>query len=275
MKNTISTFKDAKIKGEKITMLTAYDYTNAKLVDEAGINGILVGDSLGMVILGYENTLPVTIEDMIHHTKAVSRGTKNALIVGDMPFMSFHGDINTTVMNAGRLVKEGGAHCVKLEGGVDFCEEIRAITRASIPVMGHIGLTPQSFNAFGGFKIQGKNAEGAQKILDDARALEEAGAFAIVLECVPAKLAEKITKTVSIPTIGIGAGVGCDGQILVMQDMLGMYTDFTPKFVKKFEHLGEKSKEAYMEYIDEVKNEAFPEEKHSFAIDDEIIEKLV
>lgn len=275
MKNTISTFKDAKLKGEKITMLTAYDYTNAKLVDEAGINGILVGDSLGMVILGYENTLPVTMEDMIHHTKAVSRGVKNALIVGDMPFMSFHGDINDTVMNAGRLIKEGNAHCVKIEGGAEFCQEIKAITRASIPVMGHIGLTPQSFNAFGGFKVQGKNAAAAQKILDDARALEEAGAFAIVLECVPAKLAEKITKAVNIPTIGIGAGAGCDGQILVMQDMLGMNSDFTPKFVKKFANIGDGSKQAYTEYIQDVKNGAFPEMKHSFAIDDEIIDKLI
>lgn len=275
MKNTISTFKDAKLKGEKLTMLTAYDYTNAKLVDEAGINGILVGDSLGMVILGYENTLPVTMEDMIHHTKAVSRGVKNALIVGDMPFMSFHGDINATVMNAGRLIKEGNAHCVKIEGGADFCQEIKAITRASIPVMGHIGLTPQSFNAFGGFKVQGKNAAAAQKILDDARALEEAGAFAIVLECVPAKLAEKITKAVNIPTIGIGAGIGCDGQILVMQDMLGMNSDFTPKFVKKFAAMGDESKQAYTEYIQDVKSGAFPEMKHSFAIDDETIDKLI
>ncbi|HKK96065.1 MAG TPA: 3-methyl-2-oxobutanoate hydroxymethyltransferase [Anaerovoracaceae bacterium] len=275
MKNTIMTFKEAKRSGNKISMATAYDYTTATLVDKAGMNGILVGDSLGMVMLGYENTLPVTMDDMIHHTKAVAKGTKDALIVGDMPFMSFHGDINETVKNAGRLIKEANAHCVKLEGGATFCEEIRAITRASIPVMGHIGLTPQSFNTFGGFKVQGKNALDAQKILDDARALEEAGAFAVVLECVPAKLAKKITESIGIPTIGIGAGKYCDGQILVNQDMLGMYTDFTPKFVKKFDNLGERYVDAFKKYIKEVDEGSFPEEKHSFSIDDDIVEGVL
>jgi len=275
MKNTIMTFKEAKRSGNKISMVTAYDYTTATLVDKAGMNGILVGDSLGMVMLGYENTLPVTMDDMIHHTKAVAKGTKDALIVGDMPFMSFHGDINETVKNAGRLIKEANAHCVKLEGGATFCEEIRAITRASIPVMGHIGLTPQSFNTFGGFKVQGKNALDAQKILDDARALEEAGAFAVVLECVPAKLAKKITESIGIPTIGIGAGKYCDGQILVNQDMLGMYTDFTPKFVKKFDNLGERYVDAFKKYIKEVDEGSFPEEKHSFSIDDDIVEGVL
>jgi len=269
------TFKEAKRSGNKISMATAYDYTTATLVDKAGMNGILVGDSLGMVMLGYENTLPVTMDDMIHHTKAVAKGTKDALIVGDMPFMSFHGDINETVKNAGRLIKEANAHCVKLEGGATFCEEIRAITRASIPVMGHIGLTPQSFNTFGGFKVQGKNALDAQKILDDARALEEAGAFAVVLECVPAKLAKKITESIGIPTIGIGAGKYCDGQILVNQDMLGMYTDFTPKFVKKFDNLGERYVDAFKKYIKEVDEGSFPEEKHSFSIDDDIVEGVL
>jgi len=275
MKNTIMTFKEAKKMGNKISMITAYDYTTACLVDEAGINGILVGDSLGMVMLGYENTLPVTMDDMIHHTKAVARGAKDALIVGDMPFMSFHGDINETVKNAGRFIKEANAHCVKLEGGAAFCEEIRAITRASIPVMGHIGLTPQSFNAFGGFKVQGKSAVDAQKLMDDARAIEEAGAFAVVLECVPAKLAKKITESINIPTIGIGAGKDCDGQILVNQDMLGMYKDFTPKFVKKFDNLGERYVEAYKEYINEIDNGTFPEERHSFTIDDDVVEGVL
>lgn len=269
------TFKEAKKMGNKISMITAYDYTTACLVDEAGINGILVGDSLGMVMLGYENTLPVTMDDMIHHTKAVARGAKDALIVGDMPFMSFHGDINETVKNAGRFIKEANAHCVKLEGGAAFCEEIRAITRASIPVMGHIGLTPQSFNAFGGFKVQGKSAVDAQKLMDDARAIEEAGAFAVVLECVPAKLAKKITESINIPTIGIGAGKDCDGQILVNQDMLGMYKDFTPKFVKKFDNLGERYGEAYKEYINEIDNGTFPEERHSFTIDDDVVEGVL
>lgn len=275
MKNTITTFKEAKKNGKKLAMITAYDYTTACLVDEAGMNGILVGDSLGMVMLGYENTLPVTMDDMIHHTRAVARGAKKALVVGDMPFMSFHGDINETVKNAGRFIKEANAHCVKLEGGAQFCREIEAITRASIPVMGHIGLTPQSFNAFGGFKVQGKNAVDAQKIMDDARAIEEAGAFAVVLECVPSKLAEKITNSIGIPTIGIGAGSYCDGQILVNQDMLGMYKDFTPKFVKKFDDLGNRYINAYRNYIDEVNAGTFPTEKHSFTIDDDVVEGVL
>lgn len=234
MKNTVSTFREQKAKGEKISMLTAYDYSTAKLMDEAGINGILVGDSLGMVMLGYEDTLPVTMEDMIHHTAAVCRGAKNTLVVGDMPFMSYQVSVEEAVYNAGRLMKEGRCQAVKLEGGASVCPQIRAITNASIPVMAHIGLTPQSINAFGGFKVQGKSEEAAKKLLEDAKAVEEAGAFAVVLECVPAKLAELISKSISIPTIGIGAGAGCDGQILVYQDMLGLFSDFTPKFVKKY-----------------------------------------
>ena len=234
MKNTVLTFKEAKEKHEKLTMLTAYDYSTAKLIDEAGINSILVGDSLGMVCLGYEDTLSVTMEDMIHHTRAVTRGAKNALVVADMPFMSYQTSVYDAVVNAGRLMKEGRAQAVKLEGGKEVVEQIKAIVNASIPVVAHIGLTPQSINAFGGFKVQGKSEEAAKRLLEEARAVEEAGAFAVVLECVPAKLAEFISKQISIPTIGIGAGAGCDGQVLVYQDMLGMYSDFVPKFVKQY-----------------------------------------
>lgn len=274
MKNTAVTFRQAKEKNEKLTMLTAYDYSTAKIIDESEINGILVGDSLGMVCLGYEDTLSVTMEDMIHHTKAVSRGVKNTLVVADMPFMSYQTSVYDAVVNAGRLIKEGRAHVVKLEGGVEVCDKIEAIVKASIPVMAHIGLTPQSVNAFGGFKVQGKDEEAAKKIIEAALAVEKAGAFAVVLECVPAKLAEIITKKLSIPTIGIGAGCNCDGQILVYQDMLGMYSDFTPKFVKKYENLSEKMNIAFKRYIEEVKDGVFPSEEHSFKINDEVIEKL-
>ena len=274
MKNTAVTFKQAKEKNEKLTMLTAYDYSTAKIIDEAGINGILVGDSLGMVCLGYEDTLSVTMEDMIHHTKAVSRGVKNTLVVADMPFMSYQTSVYDAVINAGRLIKEGRAHVVKLEGGVEVCDKIEAIVKASIPVMAHIGLTPQSVNAFGGFKVQGKDKEAARNLIEAALAVEKAGAFAVVLECVPAKLAAIITEKLSIPTIGIGAGAECDGQILVYQDMLGMYSDFTPKFVKKYENLGEKMNVAFKKYIEEVKDGIFPGEEHSFKINDEVIEKL-
>ena len=273
MKNTSVTFKESKNK-EKLTMLTAYDYSTAKLMDESGINGILVGDSLGMVCLGYEDTLPVTMEDMIHHTKAVSRGAKNTLVVADLPFMSYQTSVYDAVVNAGRLIKEGGALAIKLEGGIEMHEQIKAIVNASIPVMGHIGLTPQSVNSFGGFKVQGKSEEAAKKLLEDALSVEKAGAFAIVLECVPVKLAKLVSSKLSIPTIGIGAGDGCDGQILVYQDMLGMFSDFTPKFVKKYANVGEVMKLAFKEYINEVKDGIFPEEKHGFKIDDEVIEKL-
>ena len=274
MKNTVLTFKEAKEKHEKLTMLTAYDYSTAKLIDEAGINSILVGDSLGMVCLGYEDTLSVTMEDMIHHTRAVTRGAKNALVVADMPFMSYQTSVYDAVVNAGRLMKEGRAQAVKLEGGKEVVEQIKAIVNASIPVVAHIGLTPQSINAFGGFKVQGKSEEAAKRLLEEARAVEEAGAFAVVLECVPAKLAEFISKKISIPTIGIGAGAGCDGQVLVYQDMLGMYSDFVPKFVKQYAKVGEVMKKAFEEYIKEVKDGVFPEEKHTFKIDEEVIEKL-
>lgn len=274
MKNTSVTFKESKKNGEKLTMLTAYDYTTAKLLDESGVDSILVGDSLGMVVLGYDDTLSVTMEDMIHHSAAVARGAKNALVITDMPFMSYQTSVYDAVVNAGRLVKEGKAQAVKLEGGIEFCEHIKAIVKASIPVCAHIGLTPQSVNAFGGFKVQGKGKQEAQRLLDEARAVEEAGAFAVVLECVPAKLAKKISESISIPTIGIGAGAGCDGQVLVYQDMLAMYSDFKPKFVKQYAQIGSVMKDAFRQYIDEVKSGAFPSEEHTFKIDDDIIENL-
>ncbi|MGG7179178.1 3-methyl-2-oxobutanoate hydroxymethyltransferase [Clostridium paraputrificum] len=274
MKNTVVTFKEAKDKNDKLTMLTAYDYSTAKLMDESGINGILVGDSLGMVCLGYEDTLSVTMEDMIHHTRAVTRGVKNSLVVADMPFMSYQTSVYDAVVNAGRLIKEGRANAVKLEGGKEVQEQIRAIVNASIPVMAHIGLTPQSVNAFGGFKVQGKSEEVAKKLLEDAKAVEASGAFSIVLECVPTRLAKLISDKINIPTIGIGAGDGCDGQILVYQDMLGMYSDFTPKFVKKYSNVGETMKDAFSRYIREVKDCVFPEERHGFNVEDDVIEKL-
>ena len=257
MKNTVSTFQAAKEKGEKLTMLTAYDYSTAKLMDEAGINGILVGDSLGNVILGYEDTISVTMEDMIHHGAAVARGTKDTMVVVDMPFMSYQTSVYDAVMNAGRLMKEG-----------------RAITAAGIPVMGHLGLTPQSINAFGGNKVQGKSEEAAKKLIEDALAVQEAGAFAVVLECIPAKLASIITKKLTIPTIGIGAGAGCDGQILVYQDMLGMFSDYVPKFVKRFADVGSVMKEAFQAYGDEVRAGSYPAQEHTFQISDDVLDKL-
>ena len=274
MKNTAATFAAAKAKGEKLSMLTAYDYSTAKLEDESGINGILVGDSLGNVVLGYEDTVSVTMEDMIHHGAAVARGAKNALVVVDMPFMSYEVTVEEAVRNAGRLMKEGRAGAVKLEGGVRVAEQIRAIVKAGIPVMGHIGLTPQSINVFGGFKVQGKSEEAARALLADAKAVEEAGAFAVVIEAVPAALAQMITDAVSIPTIGIGAGAGCAGQILVYQDMLGMFSDFTPKFVKRYANVGEVMREAFANYAAEVASGAFPTEEHTYKIKDDVLEKL-
>lgn len=273
-KNSAVTFKNAKKNGERLAMLTAYDYSTAKLMDETGINGILVGDSLGNVILGYEDTISVTMEDMIHHGAAVARGTKNALVVIDMPFMSYQTSVYDALVNAGRLMKEGRAGAVKLEGGKNICPQIEAITKAGIPVMGHLGLTPQAINAFGGFKVQGKTQEAAEQLLEDALAVEKAGAFALVLECVPRKLADIITEKLTIPTIGIGAGNGCDGQILVYKDLLGMFSDFTPKFVKKYANVGEIMKDAFSAYIEDVKQGAFPEKKHEYDIADEVIEKL-
>jgi len=274
MKKTVLTFADAKAKGEKLTMLTAYDYSTAKLIDEAGVDSILVGDSLGNVILGYEDTLSVTMEDMIHHGAAVSRGAKEALVVIDMPFMSYQTSVYDAVVNAGRLMKEGRAQAVKLEGGKEVCPQIKAITEAGIPVVAHIGLTPQHINAFGGFKVQGKSEAAAKKFIEDALAVEEAGAFAVVFECVPEKLATLATEKLSIPTIGIGAGAGCDGQVLVYADMLGMFSDFTPKFVKRYAETGKIMTEAFKGYISEVKAGTYPEAKHTYAINDDVIEKL-
>ena len=274
MKNTVVTFKQAKEKGEKLTMLTAYDYTTAKLVNEAGIHSILVGDSLGMVCLGYEDTISVTMEDMIHHTRAVSRGAGDALVIADMPFMSYQTSVYDAVVNAGRLMKEGHAQAVKLEGGKEVCPQIEAIVRASIPVCAHLGLTPQSIHAFGGFKVQGKGEEAARKLLEEAKAIEAAGAFAVVLECVPEALARLISEKLSIPTIGIGAGAGCDGQVLVYQDMLGMYADFAPKFVKVFSNVGEEMKKGFAAYKKEVQEGSFPAAEHTFRMDESILEKL-
>ena len=274
MKNTAATLMSQKQSGERITMLTAYDYTTACIADECGVNSILVGDSLGMVMLGYDTTLPVTMEDMIHHTKAVSRGAKNAFIVGDMPFMSYQTSVYDAVVNAGRLIKEGGAHAVKLEGGAAVCPQIKAIVDSSIPVVAHLGLTPQSVNAFGGFKVQGKTYDKAKQIIDDALKIQEAGACAVVLECVPADLAAIITEKLTIPTIGIGAGAQCDGQVLVYQDMLGMTAGHTPKFAKLFADVGALMREGFKAYISETQSGEFPAAEHTFKIDSEIIEKL-
>ena len=265
MKNTIVTFREAKGQ-EKLVMLTAYDYSTARIMDMAGVDALLVGDSLGMVMLGYPDTLSVTVDDMVRHCAAVARGAQKALVVCDMPFMSYHVSVEETVRNAGRLMTEGRAQAVKLEGGAEFAAEVRALTRASIPVMGHLGLTPQSVNAFGGFKVQGKSMAAAQKLLDDARALQEAGAFALVLECVPAPLAERVTQALSIPVIGIGAGAGCDGQVLVWQDMTGMTLSHLPRFVKRFGEVGASLRSAVEAYAREVRAGAFPGEDHGYPL---------
>lgn len=267
MKNTIVTFREAKGQ-EKLVMLTAYDYSTARVMDMAGVDALLVGDSLGMVMLGYPDTLSVTVDDMVRHCAAVARGAQKALVVCDMPFMSYHVSVEDTVRNAGRLMTEGRAQAVKLEGGAEFAAEVRALTRASIPVMGHLGLTPQSVNAFGGFKVQGKSMAAAQKLLDDARALQEAGAFALVLECVPAPLAERVTQALSIPVIGIGAGAGCDGQVLVWQDMTGMTLSHLPRFVKRFGEVGASLRSAVEAYAREVRAGAFPGEDHVYPLPD-------
>src|SRR5665647_114321 len=266
--------KVKRLKQVKITMLTAYDYSTAAMVDAAGIDMILVGDSLGMVVLGYENTLAVTMEDMIHHTKAVVRASSNSMVVADMPFLSYHISTQEAVRNAGRLIQEAGAQAVKLEGGIERSATVKAIVDAQIPVVGHIGLTPQSVNQLGGFKVQGKDLEGAQKLIEAARAIEAAGAFSIVLECVPTLLAQKITEQLSIPTIGIGAGPYCDGQVLVVNDMLGMYKGHIPKFVKKFANLEPLIMEALQSYKHEVEEGVFPAPEHGFTIKDDVLEKL-
>ena len=255
-------------------MLTAYDFSTAKLLDEAGIEMLLVGDSLGNTMLGYEDTLPVTMEDMIRATSSVVRGAENAFIVADMPFMSYQTSVYDAVVNAGRLVKEGGAEAVKLEGGVPFVEHIRAITTASIPVMAHIGLTPQSVNAFGGFSVRGKDEETGRQLIDDALAVEKAGAFAVVLECVPSELAAMVTKMLKIPTIGIGAGAGTDGQVLVYHDMLGLYGRKSPKFSKRFADVGALMKRGVFDYIAAIKTGSFPAKEHVFCIEEDLMEKL-
>lgn len=273
-KITVSTLKEKKQNKDHITMLTAYDYTTAKLLEEAGIETILVGDSLGMTILGYEDTLSVTMEDMIHHTKAVKRGVKEAMVICDMPFLSYHISVEEAVRNAGRIIKETGAQGVKMEGGFHVKDKIEGVLKAQIPVMGHLGLTPQSVHALGGFKVQGKSQEQAQKLMDEAKMLEQIGCFAIVLECVPASLAEYISKNISIPTIGIGAGKGCDGQVLVIQDMLGFSEEWKPKFVKQYAQMGKGIKEAVSSYCKEVKEGTFPEKEHTFHIEETVISKL-
>jgi 3-methyl-2-oxobutanoate hydroxymethyltransferase len=263
--------KEFKQKGEKFAMLTAYDYSTAKIVDEAGIPLILVGDSLGPVMLGYESTIPVTMEEMLHHTKAVVRGSKKALVVGDMPFMTYTISIEDTMRNAARFIQEAGAQAIKLEGGVTVAEKVKRIVDAGIPVMGHLGLTPQSINQLGGYKIQGKTVETAKKLVDDAVALEQAGAFAVVLETVPTPLAALVTKKISIPTIGIGAGAGCDGQVQVINDLLGSYTDFVPKHAKQYVKLADIIKNAVIDYQSEVKTGAFPTDKQSFTMDESVL----
>lgn len=275
MRVTINQIKEMKQKGEKIVMLTAYDYVTAKIVDEAGVPLILVGDSLGMVVLGFDSTLPVTLEVMLHHTKAVVRGTKNALVVGDMPFMTYQISTEEAIRNAGRFLQETGCQAVKLEGGVTMADKVRKIVDCGIPVMGHIGLTPQSINQLGGHKIQGKTPETAKRLLEDAIALEKAGAFAVVLETVPAPLAALITKKISIPTIGIGAGAGCDGQVQVINDILGSYTDFVPKHAKQYAKVASIMSNAISQYYSEVKASKFPTEAQSFPMDESILVNLV
>lgn len=274
MSVTVSTFLKMKAEGKKISMITAYDYTTARLVDESGIDSILVGDSLGNVILGLGDTVSVTMEDMIHHGAAVARGAKNALVVVDMPFMSYQSSVYDAVVNAGRLMKEARANAVKLEGGVEVADRIRAIVDCQIPVCAHIGLTPQGINALGGFKVQGKTADSARKLLEDAHAVEEAGAFAVVLEAIPAELAARVSEELTIPTIGIGAGAGCDGQVLVNQDMLGMFHDFTPKFVRRFAEVGDVMLDAYRAYDAAVKDGTFPAAEHTYAAPAGVLENL-
>jgi len=263
-KTTIQDFLKKKTEGRKITMLTAYDYPFAQILDEAGIDAILVGDSLGMVVQGLENTLPVTMDEMIYHTKMVVRAVKNGLVIGDMPFMSYQSSLEEAVRNAGRFLKEAGASAVKLEGGSEVAEQIRAMTRAEIPVMAHIGLTPQAIHRMGGYKVQGKTEEAAKKLLHEAHIVEDAGAFSLLLEAIPMNLAKKITKELSIPTIGIGAGPHCDGQVLVLHDVIGMFERFVPKFVKRYANLKEEAMKAIITYREEVERGEFPSEEQSF-----------
>lgn len=274
MKTTINTFIEKKINNEKIAMLTSYDYCFASIADSVGIDGILVGDSLGMVKLGYADTLSVTIDDIVYHSRAVNRAVRNALVISDMPFMSYHTSVYDSIKNAGRLIQDGASKAVKLEGGISIVPKIKGIIRAQIPVMGHIGLTPQSVNLMGGYKVQGKTLEDARSIIESAKMLEDAGVFAIVLECIPYKLAKKITESISIPTIGIGAGAYCDGQILVIDDMLNLHIEQKKKFVEIFADAGNLIKSGINDYISKVRDNEFPSVENSFSISDDIIDKI-
>lgn len=273
-KVTTATFRARKKEGRPVSMLTAYDYPIARLVDEAGIDAILVGDSLGNTVLGYESTIPVTMDDMVHHTKAVTRGVKRCMVIADLPFLSYHLSVEEAVRNAGRFLQEAGAQAVKLEGGQEVAEKIKAITDAGIPVMGHLGLTPQSIHQMGGYRVQGKDEHAAQKILEDAQAVEEAGAFSLVLECVPTPLAKLITEKLSIITIGIGAGPYCNGQVLVMHDLIGLLGGFSPKFAKRYINIKEDIKKAFETYRQEVEDGVFPAAEHQFGMDEEVLKKL-
>lgn len=275
MRVTIRDLGEMKKRGEKIPMITAYDYTSALLLEAAGIPLILVGDSLGNVVLGYDSTVPVTMSEMVHHIKAVVRGSKSAHVVGDMPFLSYQADASDAVRNAGRLMKEGGAQSVKLEGGRHVSETVGRLVRSGIPVMGHIGLTPQAVNQLGGYRVQGKSPEAATGLIDDALALDEAGAYAIVLESVPSPLARLITERVSVPTIGIGAGAECDGQVQVFHDLLGLFTDFAPKHARRYAQLGENIKEAVALYISDVQSGSFPSDSESFTMKPAVLEKVL
>jgi len=274
MRLTIRDLKEMKRHGEKIAMLTAYDYTSAKIIEDAGVRLVLVGDSLGQVVLGYDSTVPVTMDEMVHHIRAVVRGTKSSHIVGDMPFLSYQTDHTDAIRNAGRLLKEGGAQSVKLEGGRRVADTVRRVVEAGIPVMGHIGLTPQSVNQLGGYRVQGRTSRTAEELIEDARALEEAGAYSVVLELVPAALASMITERLSIPTIGIGAGVHCDGQVQVFHDLMGLFTDFAPKHARRYANLAETIKAAAAEYISDVQGQSFPSDKESFDMKESVLAEL-
>ncbi|MBI4199300.1 MAG: 3-methyl-2-oxobutanoate hydroxymethyltransferase [Chloroflexi bacterium] len=274
MRISIHDIQQMRKQGERIPMLTAYDYPTARLLDEMGVPIILVGDSLGQVVLGYDSTIPVTMEEMLHHTRAVVRGTKRALVVGDMPFMSYQSDVATAMRNAGRFLKEGGAQAVKLEGGQTVAVTVQSLVGSGIPVMGHLGLTPQSVHQLGGYKVQGKSPKAAAQLLRDAQALEQAGAFAIVLESVPSPLSRLVTERVSVPTIGIGAGVHCDGQVQVLYDMMGLFTDFVPRHVKQYARLADVFREAVGRYVQEVREGTFPTAKESFAMDESVLAEL-
>ena len=274
MRLTIKDLQDMKARGEKIPMMTAYDYTSGKLLEQAGIPLMLVGDSLGMVVLGYDSTVPVTMGDMLHHIKTVVRGTEKAHIVGDLPFMSYHAEVSEAIRNAGRILKEGGAQSIKLEGGQEMAETVNRIVKSGIPVMGHVGLTPQSVNQLGGYRVQGKTISDAIRLMEDTRALEEAGAYAVVLECVPAALAQMITDRLGIPTIGIGAGAGCDGQVQVLHDFLGLFTDFLPKHARRYANLAETIQDAASQYISDVHLGKFPTDKESYKMSQSVLDEL-